>query len=541
MMATSNIPLTKMIELVKCPICLDYYNDPRLLPCSHTFCFTCISQLAKYNNTTDDDDDSDDSDGEEPRFICPLKDGTYVFQYQLNSLPVNRIVQNMVELLSSPSSLSNDTFDQKIDSKLFCEICLERTSKVWCPTCSQQLCSTCIVFHNNKFTHATTSIADRTSSICDQHTTEILSLWCTQCRLRLCPLCLPNNDQHNQHQKAIQPIEKVIEEARAEVEKCLQKLDYIEVDFTTLSERTTNMIQNQEENYRKTQQKFDTEFLRLTRLIEERKETLDNEFSDRRVTILSSLHHIEMTTHQQLNRIKSLITSNRRILDDGNTMQLLETSNYLNSICNEISDNHQELISNCITEETTYTDSVYDKMKIQNLLKNFGKLEMNSKKTLICSVRQELILSQPTATAQRFYTGSFIFGYSFRLERSIRLTYISIESTYIGTITASLYDEKGVKQKESSHESVNNTFKWISIPMNETQLMNQYSLLIWSNDSQGSIGYQQRSSIFHQVNQICAVVGIYSVKKNKNSTEKQIEMNQCDRAINMRLVYQLEK
>ncbi|CAF4221692.1 unnamed protein product, partial [Adineta steineri] len=83
-MATSNIPVTSLSELVKCPICLDYYNDPRLLPCSHTFCFTCITQLANHRTKNDDDDnDSSISSDEEYRFICPLRDGTFLTQHQL--------------------------------------------------------------------------------------------------------------------------------------------------------------------------------------------------------------------------------------------------------------------------------------------------------------------------------------------------------------------------------------------------------------------------------------------------------------------------
>jgi hypothetical protein len=33
------------IELVECPICVCVYDDPRLLPCQHTFCFQCLQEL----------------------------------------------------------------------------------------------------------------------------------------------------------------------------------------------------------------------------------------------------------------------------------------------------------------------------------------------------------------------------------------------------------------------------------------------------------------------------------------------------------------
>ena len=35
------LPL-RMEEAVTCGVCLEFYKDPRSLPCGHTFCFRCI-------------------------------------------------------------------------------------------------------------------------------------------------------------------------------------------------------------------------------------------------------------------------------------------------------------------------------------------------------------------------------------------------------------------------------------------------------------------------------------------------------------------
>lgn len=40
------IPIFKMDEEVKtCPLCLCDYKDPRALPCLHTFCLNCLSDV----------------------------------------------------------------------------------------------------------------------------------------------------------------------------------------------------------------------------------------------------------------------------------------------------------------------------------------------------------------------------------------------------------------------------------------------------------------------------------------------------------------
>ena len=34
-------------SLLVCPVCLDAFKDPKVLPCLHTFCIKCISNCCK--------------------------------------------------------------------------------------------------------------------------------------------------------------------------------------------------------------------------------------------------------------------------------------------------------------------------------------------------------------------------------------------------------------------------------------------------------------------------------------------------------------
>lgn len=60
-------------ETLTCPICFDLFDDPRLLPCSHTFCWKCLTSHSVL--------------------ICPLCRYRFIGQI----LPVNRIVSTLVE------------------------------------------------------------------------------------------------------------------------------------------------------------------------------------------------------------------------------------------------------------------------------------------------------------------------------------------------------------------------------------------------------------------------------------------------------------
>ena len=46
-MATSpsKAALSKLESQLICPVCLDQYTDPRVLPCAHCYCKDCIDHL----------------------------------------------------------------------------------------------------------------------------------------------------------------------------------------------------------------------------------------------------------------------------------------------------------------------------------------------------------------------------------------------------------------------------------------------------------------------------------------------------------------
>jgi RING-type zinc-finger len=82
---TNNLSAEHIKELITCPICLDIFDDPRLLPCSHTICYKCIQEMVRVNG----------------KFTCPFRDGTEVSQDAIAGLPLNRIVKNIVDSLKS--------------------------------------------------------------------------------------------------------------------------------------------------------------------------------------------------------------------------------------------------------------------------------------------------------------------------------------------------------------------------------------------------------------------------------------------------------
>lgn len=104
-------------ETLTCPICLDLFDDPRLLPCSHTFCSKCLQATV----------------------VCPLCRCRFAGQV----LPVNRIVLSLVE--QQRQEPVHDNRSMTITAK--CYDCKSYAKLTVCCHCDTILCHKCHYRH----------------------------------------------------------------------------------------------------------------------------------------------------------------------------------------------------------------------------------------------------------------------------------------------------------------------------------------------------------------------------------------------------------
>lgn len=89
---TGEIFKEQVEEVIRCPICLENFCDPRILPCSHTFCLKCIKNLASSN---------------QGQFQCPLRDGTRIASAKIDSLPINLVIRDIVDVVTKNAGKRN--------------------------------------------------------------------------------------------------------------------------------------------------------------------------------------------------------------------------------------------------------------------------------------------------------------------------------------------------------------------------------------------------------------------------------------------------
>ena len=194
---------TKATELLICPVCKGEYNEPKILPCLHTYCSDCLENSLKQSNI---------QNGQ--AFLCPLcRTDCMVPAGGVAAIRDNILFLSMQEFS-----------DRKTRQKdQICEGCDNGDlAKRKCIECDDWLCSQCCSMHRKvKLTreHHVVTPGDLNSGaidelvkgtfeplLCSIHS-EPLKLFCTEpgCMAPICTVCKTTMG-HDNHQAI--PLEK---------------------------------------------------------------------------------------------------------------------------------------------------------------------------------------------------------------------------------------------------------------------------------------------------------------------------------------------
>ena len=115
-------------EDVTCAVCLDLYDDPRLLPCLHTFCKTCLTRTATTNSVDAC-----------TKLSCPA----CRTQHELSSGVGNLLISTQIK-----ADVDKYKYLNELSKVVTCGLCASTTQAVkYCHTCEQPLCHLCYDSH----------------------------------------------------------------------------------------------------------------------------------------------------------------------------------------------------------------------------------------------------------------------------------------------------------------------------------------------------------------------------------------------------------
>ena len=178
--------LRKIQEQLICSICLDEYDDPKVLCCFHVFCSNCVEQLARQSH-------------EGNTVLCPNC-------RQLTTLPPNGVSGLLRAFHVCHLFDIRDTL-LKIN-KTNCDRCKNNEATDYCRSCGFvcDRCKECHQFFKELSSHKIVSLDKLTGELtgivppqkklqfCPRHEGKLLELFCKTCNERICHKCTTNHE-----------------------------------------------------------------------------------------------------------------------------------------------------------------------------------------------------------------------------------------------------------------------------------------------------------------------------------------------------------
>lgn len=316
-----------------CQICSEYYTDPIMLPCLHSFCKKCVYNMMEQGDSK-----------------CPTCGSSKgINGSALNQLPKNLWLAHQVEIATYEDKLVND------QSEVPCDRCVKQSNGfavVFCSDCCLFLCRVCRDDHkwckdthkhelidvgralkrrSSQFASAEPLISNpplhHKPVTCSKHVGENYKFFCQTCESLICQECMVH--EHNGHDHVY--LEQVASEYRHELQQLLDKctlgLSDLEVAMCNVDEMSL-LVQ---ERKKIIEDEVDTNCEMLHKALDERRRVLRDKCKvivEGKLDVLQSQmdefastketleHAIQESSNAIMNQTSAEIVPVKRVLQD---------------------------------------------------------------------------------------------------------------------------------------------------------------------------------------------------------------------------------
>ena len=221
--------LCSSMAVATCEKCDEYYKDPRMLPCLHTYCLCCLEKEMESQTI----------------LHCPnCKEEVTLSKNGVSDLPQDLHKANQAEIARISEKVE--------DTNEHCEACRRSDTSgkavAFCIDCKEFLCKICTEWHGKRYISAEHTVVtagerlDKTNDsfsaktfhqkqmLCPFHKGRFLEIYCKQCEKLICEYCM-KFDEHSKHE--CEYFEKV---AKEEMEDLRARLGNCEGALSSLDE-----------------------------------------------------------------------------------------------------------------------------------------------------------------------------------------------------------------------------------------------------------------------------------------------------------------
>ncbi|XP_074864092.1 putative E3 ubiquitin-protein ligase MID2 [Carettochelys insculpta] len=323
-----------------CPICLELFEDPLLLPCAHSLCFSCAHRILVSSCSS--------SESIEPitAFQCPTCRYVISLNHRgLEGLKRNVTLQNIIDRfqkasLSGPNSPSESRRERTFrkspamsSERIACQFCEQdppRDAVKTCITCEVSYCDRCLrATHPNKKPFTSHRLVEPVPDThfrgltCLEHENEKVNMYCVADDQLICALCKLVG-RHRDHQVA--SLSDRFEKLKQTLETNLTNLVKRNSELENQMAKLIQICQQVEVNTSMHEAKLMEECDELMDIIRQRKQVIAVKIKETKVMKLRKLAQQVANCRQCLERSTVLINQAEHILKENDHARFLQTA-----------------------------------------------------------------------------------------------------------------------------------------------------------------------------------------------------------------------
>ena len=223
--------LRQLADEITCPVCQEFFREPKILPCFHYYCKQCVVELA----------------AREQPFPCPeCRRDTLLPTQGAEGFPTAFFVDRMRSVHSAMEDIQGETVTSSGD--LVCQQCHSDRAVSFCRHCIQYVCDFCRIGHSRMKVysgHVVVSIKElRKNSeenfpnpqpeqvVCKAHQ-ELLKIYCFECNKLICRDCTVKDHKDD----AFEFVSKCAPQVRLGLQESLRPLQNTRAQIRTVQKQ----------------------------------------------------------------------------------------------------------------------------------------------------------------------------------------------------------------------------------------------------------------------------------------------------------------
>ena len=367
------VPVDQFENLLTCSICLETLNDPRTLPCFHSFCKCCLEKFVKSHREKAVTKNIE-------QFNCPtcLSEFTLKPLDEVAGMASSHFIRNMLDIMAI----------QRRARTSKCSVCQEPAIKR-CTTCEMFMCEKCLVYHDiwppNK-KHTVLSLSELTQHenqtkikaklYCKKHKNKTLKFYCETCKELICTHCMVLN--HIKQNHSCLSIDEVADKQREALRLGCATLNNKLAEGNEALVAICNAIHLLEDNTKKIKAKIIQQKQEILQTVNEKLEEKAQSMIDE-VDKLFSTKHDDLSKQlagikAYVEKVKSSVILPKSLLEKGNNEEILSSQTMIDENIEKVKNELPKNLEPVHDGSIQYENEPINDLNVTEILDNLGEI-----------------------------------------------------------------------------------------------------------------------------------------------------------------------